>query len=260
MASRDVLAGLRLAASTLTVLRLPAGRIDRSAARNAMVVAPLAGLALGAMAAAVGYAARAGWHSSLVAAVLTVLTLWLSTGLLHVDGLADTADAIGAPPGRDRLAIMKQPTVGAFGISALAVVLVIQVAAISRGLTAGLGTVAVVTAVTTARLTLTIGCMRGVPAARADGLGAAVAGAVPRAVAAATALATTAALVAVARVHDGNWHHACRVGWTVAAGIVAGAGCVAAATRRLGGITGDVLGASVEVSTAVALLAATIRG
>jgi adenosylcobinamide-GDP ribazoletransferase len=82
---------------------------------------------------------------------------------------------------------------------------------------------------------------------------------VPRWQAAATAAVITAGLIAIARLHDGSWQHTGRVVWTVAAGLVAGAGCVAVATRQLGGITGDVLGASVEISTAVALLAGTIR-
>src|SRR3954469_9782196 len=115
MADRsDLVAGARLAVTTLTVLRLPAGRVDRAAARVAMVIAPVVGLPLAVVAASVGYGAGLLGHSSALVAIAVIVTLALTTGFLHLDGLADTADGVGAPPGRDRLDIMKSPGVGAF--------------------------------------------------------------------------------------------------------------------------------------------------
>src|SRR4051812_17613214 len=122
-AMSDLGAGLRLAVTTLTVLRLRPGRIDRPAARVAMTCAPLIGLAIGALAAAAAYVARELWHSSSIAALVALLTIAACSGLLHLDGLADTADGVLAPAGRDRLAIMKQPGIGAFGTAAVLFVL-----------------------------------------------------------------------------------------------------------------------------------------
>jgi adenosylcobinamide-GDP ribazoletransferase len=255
----DVTAGLRLAVTTLTLFRLPTGRVDRRAARVAMTAAPLVGLVLGALAAVVGYGARSLWESGTLTAVAVVITVEWASGLLHLDGLADTADGLGAPAGRDRLAIMATSGVGAFGVAAVFAVLITDVVALGWSFDLGLGTIAVTTAVTTGRLALTMGCTRGVPAARSDGLGATVAGTVPRLTAALAVAATTAVLVGVAVVHDGSWRDADRVVWSVAAGLVAAAACQLIAVRRIGGITGDVLGAGVEVATAFALLAMCIR-
>src|SRR5436190_3452029 len=255
----DLAAGGRLAVSTLTVVRVPTGRVDRAAARIAMLGAPVVGLALGAVGAAVGYTAHLLWHSDGLAALSVVVALALMTGLLHLDGLADTADGIGAPSGRDRLAIMKNSGVGAFAVVTVVFVVAAQLLALIRAFDVHLGTVAVLTAATTARVTLPVGCLRGLPAARSDGLGAAVAGSVPRVAAAVSVVATTAVLCVITAIHDGSWHNTGRVVWSVAAGLVAGIGCDLLAVRRLGGITGDVLGAGVEVSTAVTLLAMCIR-
>jgi adenosylcobinamide-GDP ribazoletransferase len=252
-------AGIRLAMTTLTIFRLRPGRVDRSTARLAMVCAPLIGLAIGALAAAAAYGARELWHSSSIAALAALLTIAGCSGLLHLDGLADTADGLLAPAGRDRLAIMKTPGVGAFGTAALVFVPLAQLFALTLSLDAHLGTLAVLTATATSRLGITVGCARGIPAARVDGLGAAVAGSVPRLVTATVVAVTAVVLGAIAVVHDEAWTHVGRVVWSVAAGLLAAAGLHAIAVRRIGGITGDVLGASVEVGTAVALLAMCIR-
>ncbi|MFL6237977.1 MAG: adenosylcobinamide-GDP ribazoletransferase [Actinomycetes bacterium] len=256
----DLLAGLRLSISTLTVVRLPTGRVDRAAAAVAMASAPLVGLVLASVMAALAYGARLAWHSGLVTAVVVVASLAAVSGFLHLDGLADTADGVGAPAGRDRLAIMKNPGIGAFGAAALVFVLIAQVVALGRCIDVGLGTVGVLTAVTVSRLTAPFGCLRGLPAARTDGLGATVAGTVSPGVAAAVAAVTTAVLVGAVAVHDGSWHNAGRVLWSVVAALVAGVACHRVAVRRIGGITGDVLGAGIELSTAVALLAVCVRG
>jgi adenosylcobinamide-GDP ribazoletransferase len=252
----DVAAGARLALSTLTVVRMPIGRVDRAAAGIAMLAAPVVGLGLGA---AVGDGARLLWHSNGLAAFAVVVTLAAATGLLHWDGLADTADGVGAPAGRDRLAVMKDSGIGAFGVVTVVLVVAAQLLALIRAFDVGLGTIAVLTAVTTARLALPLGCLRGVPPARPDGLGATVAGTVARVAATVAVLAIAAVLCVITAVHDGSWHNTGRVVWSVAAGLVAAGGCYALAVRRLGGITGDVLGATVEVSTAVVLLAMCIR-
>jgi adenosylcobinamide-GDP ribazoletransferase len=154
---------------------------------------------------------------------------------------------------------MKASDIGAFGAVTVVLVIAVQVFALGDAVAAGIGTVAVLTAITTSRLALTVACARGIRAARPDGLGASVAGTVAPGAAVVVTLLAAAALCGIAAVHDNSAHDVGRVIWSLAAGLVSGLALVAVATRRLGGITGDVLGATVEISTAVALLAITVR-
>jgi adenosylcobinamide-GDP ribazoletransferase len=106
----------------------------------------------------------------------------------------------------------------------------------------------VIAAAVTGRLALPWACRRGVPAARGTGLGALVAGTVSPAV----PVLLTAAVLAAA------WAFGIVVMIAVAAGLAASLALTALAVRRLGGITGDVLGALVEVATAACLLVAAL--
>ncbi|MYZ41313.1 adenosylcobinamide-GDP ribazoletransferase, partial [Streptomyces sp. SID4917] len=109
---------------------------------------------------------------------------------------ADTADGLGSGrPAEDALRIMKRSDIGPFGVITLLLTLLAQIAAVSElyGESWARGAVAVALAGITARLALTLACRTGVPPARPDGLGAAVAGTVPVRAAAVTALLVTAA-------------------------------------------------------------------
>jgi adenosylcobinamide-GDP ribazoletransferase len=252
------LSGLRLAVTLLTAIPLPGGldgagtgrAPSRRAAGAAMAWAPVVGLLLGAAAAAVlELAARWARTGPLLAAVLAVAALALLTRGLHLDGLADTADGLGSRrPAGEALAIMRRSDIGPFGVVTLVLTLGIQVAALAQAQALGRGAVAVIAAAATGRLALPWACRRGVPAARGTGLGALVAGTVPAAIPVALTLAALAAAFAS--------------GITVAVGVAAGLAVSLALTmlavRRLGGITGDVLGALVEVATAVCLLVTAI--
>jgi len=236
-----VTAGLRLALTTFTVLPLRPGRVDRRAAATAMVLAPAVGAALGLVAAGT---VRLLPASPLLAAALTVAAVAALTRGLHLDGLADTADGLGTYGDPERaLAVMKAPDVGAFGVVTVVLALLVQTAAL-----AGVTLAGAVTALAAGRLAVTWACRRGVPAARPDGLGALVAGTVP----VAAALAATAAVVglAVPAVPDRPWQGPLAVGLALAASLLLTRHTV----RRLGGITGDVLGAAVEVTTTAALV------
>ncbi|WP_323373607.1 adenosylcobinamide-GDP ribazoletransferase, partial [Plantactinospora alkalitolerans] len=105
-------AGGRLALTTFTVAPLRAGRVDRSAAGTAMALAPAVGALLGVLLAAVlGILGALG--PPLVAGVVTVAVAALLTRGLHLDGLADTVDALGSyRSGPAALQIMRQPDVG----------------------------------------------------------------------------------------------------------------------------------------------------
>jgi adenosylcobinamide-GDP ribazoletransferase len=249
--------GLRLALSLLTVAPVRADRIDRGTARTAMLCAPLVGAALGAVAAAVAYGAVAAGAPSLVAGVLVVALLAALTRGLHLDGLADTADGLGSYRDAEHaLAVMKKSDIGPFGVVAIGLALIAQAAGFAAAaarpplaLLAG-----VVTAVATGRLAATWACRRGVPAARPEGLGALVAGGVP----AAAALAWTGVLAAAAVLAAP--HRPWLGPLAVAAGVAAPVALTRHAVRRFGGITGDVLGACVEVGTTVCVIVLTLTG
>jgi adenosylcobinamide-GDP ribazoletransferase len=248
--------GLRLAVTLLTAIPLNARRggvraPSRRAAGEAMTWAPVVGLVLGAAAAAVlELAGRLGHTGSLLAAVLAVVTLALLTRGLHLDGLADLADGLGSgQPASAALEIMKRSDIGPFGVVTLVLTLAVQVAALAQAQALGRGVPAVICAVTAGRLAVTWACRRGIPAARVSGLGALVAGTVRPVV----ALTLTAAGLAGAYAFGVIFCVA------AAAGLAASLGLTALAVRRLGGVTGDVLGALVEVTTAVSLVVTAIR-
>ena len=246
--------GLRLALTTLTVLpvRGPA-RLDRRTAGAAMQLAPVVGVLLGLPLAGVLLGVeRLTQGPPLLACALVVALHALATRGLHLDGLADLADGLGSygPPERAR-AVMKAPDVGALGAAALVLVPAVQVAALLACTLAGSGGPAVLVAVVTARVAVTAACTRGVPAATSDGLGALVAQTVPRGVALVAAALTAAAGTLLFAAEDlPLWLPAV----AVTAGLLAARLLRAHAVRRVGGITGDVLGALVEVTTAVVLV------
>ncbi len=247
---------LRLAVGTLTRIPVPAPRtVDRRVAGRAMLLAPLVGLLL---ALAVGVPAQVLVNltpvGGLLGAALAIAALAWLTRALHLDGLADTADALGSGrPAQDALAIARRSDIGPFGVVVLVLVLLVQVAALADLLDTGAGAGSLVVAVVTGRLALTLACLRGIPAARPDGLGAVVAGSVPRAGGLAVALAWLAIAVAsVGREHGLGAGLA--TGGAVIGGLLAATVLVRIARRRLGGITGDVLGATAEITTATVLV------
>jgi adenosylcobinamide-GDP ribazoletransferase len=256
--------GLRLSVTLLTAipLRNPVTEPHRATAAAAMAWAPAVGLLLGVGAAAVLVVADhplvAG---SLTAAALAVATLALLTRGLHLDGLADLADGLGSgQPAPAALDIMRRSDIGPFGTVTLILALLIQVAAVSHAEVSGpgRGAAALITAVVTGRLALTWACRQGVPAARPDGLGALVAGTVRLAIPVALTLAAVtaaAAAVVISTMLTGE-----PLGWTLPFAVVAGLAAAFVvqrqAVRRLGGITGDVLGALAEVATTVTVVVA----
>jgi adenosylcobinamide-GDP ribazoletransferase len=259
--------GLRLSVTLLTVFPLRGGTAgsrssgpDRAAAEAAMAWAPAVGLLLGVIAAAVLLAVDHPLGGGpLTGAALALASLALLTRGLHLDGLADLADGLGSgQPAPAALEVMRRSDIGPFGTVTLILSLLIQFAALSHAESAGpgRGAAALIAAVVTGRLALTWACRRGVPAARPDGLGALVAGTVRPAIAAAVTLATVAASAgAVAVTGD-------RLGWTLPLAVLAGLSAALLlerhAVRRLGGITGDVLGALAEVATTVTLVVAAL--
>jgi len=242
--------GVRLALGTLTVLPVrPPRKVDPSVGGIAMTLAPVAVLPV---AAVCGVTVWLGDQAltPLLTAALTIAVLGLGSGGLHLDGLADTADGLAVPGDRARrLQVMRKSDMGPAGAATLILVLLVQVTALAEVVATRDAVEAAVTAglaVVVSRAAVTLACTNGVPGARDDGLGSAVAGSVPRLVAL-LVLAGTAALAWLVNGVPGL------VG-ILFAGVGAGV-VLLRAWRRLGGVTGDVLGACVELSLAGYLVA-----
>lgn len=131
--NRSLVAGLRLAAGTLTVLPVgEIGEIRRPVAAAAMLGAPLAVLPL-----AVGCAAIVGGAGflglpGLFAGALTLGLLALGSRGMHLDGLSDTVDGFSAGWSRERaLEVMRRGDVGPLGAAGLVIVLLAQASAVA---------------------------------------------------------------------------------------------------------------------------------
>ncbi|GAB2801909.1 adenosylcobinamide-GDP ribazoletransferase [Streptomyces daliensis] len=242
--------GIRFALGTLTVLPVRVTRWDREAARRGMVCAPLAGLAVGLPAAFVGTVFLLLGAGPLLAAVVSVAVPAVLTRGLHLDGLADVADGLGSGrPAEDALRIMKQSDIGPFGVIALVLVLLGQVAVVSELYASegwAHGALAVTVAAVTARTSLTLASRAGVPAARPEGLGAAVAQTVP----VRTGYVTALVVVLLAAGAGGLVSRYAVVPYAAAVvlGLVAGELLLRHCRRRFGGVTGDVFGALAETA------------
>ncbi|EFL31602.1 cobalamin-5-phosphate synthase [Streptomyces viridochromogenes DSM 40736] len=247
--------GLRFAFGTLTVFPVRVTRWDREAARGGMLWAPAAGLAVGTAAAAAGLVTLFLGAGGLLAAVATVAVPAVLTRGLHLDGLADTADGLGSgKPAEDALRIMKQSDIGPFGVIALVLTLFAQVAALAQAYDASWarGAWAAVVSATVARLALTLAARAGVPAARPEGLGAAVAGVVPMRGALLAAVAVAGA-AAAGSVSLGPYDVA-RTVLAVVLALGAAEALLRHCTRRFGGVTGDVFGGLAETAATTALV------
>lgn len=250
---------MRLAIGTLTRIPVPApDSVNRHVARLAMSMVPAVGMLIALvigiplLIADIAVQPQGDPLRSLLIAALAVAALAWFTRALHLDGLADTADALGSGrPAAQALDIARRSDIGPFGVIAIVLALAMQIVGLSIALYAGAGFEALVLAIVSGRVAIVLACMRGIPAARPDGLGAAVAGSIPPLVAIAWVLVAGGLAAGLALV----------IGWplpgaitAVLIGLLATAGVLVVARRRLGGVTGDVLGACVEVTTTTVLV------
>lgn len=232
--------------------------LTRARAVAALRWLPLLGAALGAV-AGLPLAAIQEWapDAQLLGAVLAVALLALLTRGLHLDGLADTADGLGSrTPGATALEIMRRSDIGPFGVLAIVLVVLLDTAALAAFDSGPWRPVAALSvAAATGRVAALHAAHRAVPSARRDGFGAYVAGSISTSVAALATVAVLGYSVGLAAAVS-----APLVAWAAAP---AGALLVTAAfrwhvTRRLGGVTGDVFGALIELGTVLTLIGLTL--
>jgi len=239
----------RIAIAFLTILptRLPA-KLPPDGLRRSAAFFPLAGWLIGGfLAGGAWICIRAGFPPLVSGVLLVAFSAWLTRGL-HLDGLADLLDGLGGGQTAERrLAIMKDSATGAFGVIGLVLLLVLKIAclaALSATGEKGLYFVLIAAPVAARWSMATLAC--GVQYPRATGTGHAFVG-----------------KVGTRELLFGTLLLAPLVWWNWSAGVIVF--CAAAlpsfwlrykATRALGGVTGDVLGASCELGEACGWLAA----
>ena len=233
---------IRSAFAFLTVL--PVGKkTGVPAERLGRAFFPAVGAVVGLAAGAVFFAISAVAHP-LLAAVAAVATLAILTGALHLDGVVDAADGLlGGADREQRLAIMRDPRAGTFGVVAVVLILLAEVAALSA-LPAARGAVALITAGTLSRWGV-LGLVVALPYARLEGLGRATAGGYR-----VLDLGIGSALAACILLLD--WRRAALAAVLV---FLSALGIGLLAKNRIGGATGDVYGAAAEVGQLGGLLA-----
>lgn len=231
----------------LTTMPVPSHELPPDALRRAGVWFPAVGLLIGAL--LVGAAWGLNWLFPPMASAVLVVALWAAlTGALHLDGLADCGDGLLPPVRRERrLEIMRDSRVGAFGVTVLVLVLLLKVAALAS---LSVTWPALLLAPIWGRWLILVAARR--PSARPEGMGASLG---PTLDVRRLALATLLPLALTGGV--GVWHAPVLAAMGLA--VLAALGVLWLAQRRLGGVTGDVFGAVVEVSEAVFVCVACVQ-
>ena len=230
--------------------RLPLWRtatVPGGALARAAWAFPIAGIVVGLIAAIVyGIAHRAGIPAWPAAALSVAVTL-LTTGCLHEDGLADTADGFGGGATRERkLDIMRDSRIGTYGVCALIMALILRVGVLASFFSSGTAAWALVASHAGARAAM-MAFMFVVPPARRDGLSSDAGQPPIESAGVAAALGFVIAAICLGLAHA-----------VIAAVLLA---IVVAAMawlsrRQIGGQTGDVLGAVEQIAEIVVLLIA----
>lgn len=235
---------IKAAAGILT--RIPVQLDDAALARRKgqfFWAFPLIGLAVGGIGAGIGMLALAVFPATL-AALLSVLVIALITGALHEDGLADCADGFwGGHTPQKRLAIMKDSHIGTYGALALVLGIGLRIAALGSLFASG-GWVLVIAIIVFSRTAMLV-IMYGLPNARGAGFAHTVGE--PDQNQLGIAIGLTALLLLVS------------LPASLAVLLAAATGCALVAWlahKKVGGYTGDVLGATQQVTEIFGLLAA----
>ena len=213
---------------------------------------PVAGLVLGFLPAAVLGLALLVDLGPWLAATLSVAAMVLTTGALHEDGLADTADSIGGTTREKRLEIMRDSRIGAFGASALFLSLALRIGTLATLALRIDGGATVAAILIAASLSRTAGLMPLVflPPARTDGMSQAVGQPARKTFWLAAGIAV---VLAVGLGAPGGLPAAGIVLMLALSGL-AGLALTRFAERHLGGQTGDIAGAAQQVAEIAALI------
>ncbi|MHB1430695.1 MAG: adenosylcobinamide-GDP ribazoletransferase [Streptosporangiaceae bacterium] len=240
-----------------TVIPVPPTSLERDAAGRAVRWLPAVGLLVAVPAAGVLLAVEVSGGSAqrrLLASTLAVAALAVLTGGLHLDGLTDSADGLASRrPPDEALAIMRRGDAGPLGVAALILVLLLQVTSLATLPTGLPAAAALVLAAVTARVAAVQGTGTAFPAARPEGFGALVAGATPVQVRLVSMTMLLVAVTVTGELTGGIRLAGLGLAGT-SAGLIAGVLLCRAARARLGGLTGDVFGAVIEVATTATLL------
>jgi adenosylcobinamide-GDP ribazoletransferase len=246
MTSRPTpLLDIALATALLTRLPVPVPP-DYAAARGAGAAwaYPLAGVPV---AVAAGMLAFAGIHLGLPAATtagLVIVVQVVLTGAMHEDGLADTADGLWGGWSRERrLEIMKDSRIGSYGVMALILSVGLRWSALSALGSAMLPTLFAVALISRATMIWTMAALQH---ARADGLSKSIGRPGARSALVAAAMALALSMLAI-----GGTAFA-----LLASAALAALGVGAIARVKIGGQTGDILGATQQVAEIAALATA----
>jgi adenosylcobinamide-GDP ribazoletransferase len=205
---------------------------------------PMAGAVVGAIVGGVGAGA---WELTppLVAGAVAVAVGLLATGAFHEDGLGDVADAFGGGLTVERrLEILKDSRQGTYGVAAICASILIRVIAIGSLPGPAVIAASCVAAHAMARAAA-VGLMAAVNLAEHSGLGADYG----RSTTPVRAAVASASAIAIAGVAVG-WWAVPLVGVAVLAAIAVGA----LAKHKIGGISGDVLGACEQVAECLCLV------
>ena len=237
------LAEIASAVALLTRFPIPKLALPAAYGADSVWAYPLVGAMVGAIGGAVFWTAH--WLSCppALASLFALAGMIVATGALHEDGLADFADGLAGKTREERLVIMRDHQIGTYGVVAILLALAIRATAIALIATPSAVLAALIAADAASRATAVL-VMFALPPARQDGLSASVGQPTAR-------LAAIALLVAFA------------VGWLVSSFAVAvllvlvtGISALAIgfiAQSRLGGQTGDVLGAAIQLCQCLAL-------
>jgi adenosylcobinamide-GDP ribazoletransferase len=233
------------AVSFLTRVPTGTGRSSPETIATWVPYFPVVGALVGLSGALTYVAARELW-TPFVAAAMAVAVEVVITGGFHEDGLGDAADALGGAAGAgDARRILKDPRLGAFGVLAIALGTILRIGAI--GSLHAWSAVAALPAAHALARAAAVAVLGSAPIAGEEGLGAAYA----RALSARTLLAAVAAGLLISVLAIGWWAGLAAVGCAVIAWWIG-----RAARRRIGGVTGDVLGAIQQCALIVVLLLA----
>jgi adenosylcobinamide-GDP ribazoletransferase len=250
--------GLVAAIRLLTILRVPQGEHDPLALAGSSVAwFAFVGLLVGAIAGLVGWGIEEA-GAPLVAAAAMVIADLVLTGMLHVDGLIDSADGLlGARAPEWRLEAMADPRAGSFGVATACSVLILRFSALAS-IRSGWHLVPLLAGITCLGRVVMVMMMATMQAARQEGMAYFLAPAArrPRAIVAsiiATAIAGALLVLSAQGVY--RWEALGKALGSIATFSVATVGVAMFAQRRINGITGDILGATCAVAEAVGLVA-----